>query len=134
MDTDLIAWIAERAKDPIEFGKSDCVPLCAAWVIERSGIDPLAAMRPLPYHDRESRDEYAARNGGMIKTILRGIKGIEMLRAVAPSYAPVGAVGLGHHLGQCTMAIKHSAAFWATRGPVGVVLLQSECMQRAWTW
>ena len=134
MDADLITWLQDRASGPIRWGEDDCVPLCAAWIEECTGIDPIEDMRPLPYRTREERDAHAAAMDGLVRAILRWMGATPQFQRVSVPDAPQQAVGLGQLHGQWTLALRHRPGWWVTRADIGMHFMPDETIKRAWAW
>lgn len=122
----LAALFAARAEQPFEWGVHDCCMFAADAVLAVTGHDPAADLRG-SYVNELGAARKLARYGGVAgAAIAHGG------RVVPVALAQPGDVGLSlQDAAQPALAVWGGGA-WHAAGQVGVVVVPTECIVRAW--
>lgn len=114
--------LERAAREPWEWGASDCSTFPADWILAQSGRDPMDAWRGA-YVSESEANELIAQSGGLIPLFAEGIDPI-WPRADVPTEGAVAVVSLP---GEDGTAIDVGAIFtgkrWAIRSPRGLAMI-----------
>ena len=121
VDIALASFVSRGAAMPFEWGVCDCALWACDWILERRGVDPLAARRRT-YDSPAAAAEILTANGGLDGLMSAACAAAEIERGPAT----VGAIGIvGTLLGPAVM-IAASPDRWIGKAPRGIRVIKAE--------
>lgn len=119
----LVAYIDARAAEPFAWSVNDCATFAGDWVLEATGVDPIADFRN-PYSE-VSAGRALRRLGGIAKATS------SRLPEKPPAFAMRGDLGLVEIEGRESLVIVDGDTVVGP-GPNGVERLHRSLLVRAW--
>lgn len=114
--------LARAAAQPWVWGVSDCSTFPADWMLDQTGIDPMAAWRGR-YFDEVGAFEFIVEAGGLTELFAAGIDPI-WPRVSWPREGAVGVVALpGQDGTEIDLGAIHTGRRWAIRSPRGLATI-----------
>jgi hypothetical protein len=118
------------AREPWQWGISDCSTFPADWILSLSGVDPMNAWRG-GYATESEACEIITKAGGLAELFAHGIDPV-WPRAEGAGEGAVGVISLRGDDGiEIDVGAVHTGRRWAVRSPRGIALITQPLAVRA---
>ena len=113
-----MAFQAAAVERPFVWGSWDCCLYPAAWVLERTGIDPARRWRGA-YDDEDGALAFVSAGRGLARVMEVAAAEAGLLRAQRPSLGAVGVIRSDDPRIRLMGAVCVADGFWSTVAPEG---------------